>query len=256
MISINGNNGKNIEKKDHKNIFDNQMNTLNQYLYEKIKQLEEEAKTYLIQEKIHKAIEKYQEITSIEKDNIKVLKKLTKCYFLIGNLDLVLQNINNIEKIEQNLTQKFFINTSEVLNIKYLFENDKIDESIKLAEKINQKIPNFTYHENSNENSNENTNENYNENTNEIFIEKNQSELIDEFKDIFSAIEARKSRDLYYAKTYPSYNKFSEFLEWIKIEGSYFPKFDLKFFSDFHRGIFAKNKIYVSYIKKNFVDIN
>ena len=70
-------------------------------------------------------------------------------------------------------------------------------------------------------------------------------ELKDELIDIQCQIEAKENQYDYYKKSYPSYIEYIKFIKWLNTSiESYFPKLELKYFSNDHRGVFAKTKIY------------
>ena len=68
---------------------------------------------------------------------------------------------------------------------------------------------------------------------------------------LLNLMEMVKKKEKEYIRNkeeYPSFTRFEEFFKWIRLNRfSYFPKMELKFFSDCHRGVFAKKKINVKF---------
>lgn len=70
-------------------------------------------------------------------------------------------------------------------------------------------------------------------------------DLKDELVDIQCQIDAKENQYEYYKKSFPSYYEYLKFVKWLNTsKESYFPKLELKYFSNDHRGVFAKTKIY------------
>lgn len=77
--------------------------------------------------------------------------------------------------------------------------------------------------------------------------EQTVKEIEDEVLELTARIKDTKERIDNYKSKYKSYEKFERFFAWLDKKESYYPKLELRFFSDCHRGIFAKNKIMVTF---------
>lgn len=79
--------------------------------------------------------------------------------------------------------------------------------------------------------------------------EQTIKEIEDEVIELNTKIKDTQERISSYRTKYKSYEKFERFFTWLNKKESYYPKLELRFFSECHRGIFAKNKIMVNSIK-------
>lgn len=76
--------------------------------------------------------------------------------------------------------------------------------------------------------------------------------LKEDVKDLERVLDAKEIQYDHYKNSFPSYTQLQEFMAWLKESRDiYFPKLEIKYFSNDHRGVFAKNKIFVSRILFN-----
>ena len=72
-------------------------------------------------------------------------------------------------------------------------------------------------------------------------LEVNKEDLYD----LIEEIKAKQSKFSYYKDKYPDFIVIQNFINWLKeCKDSFFTKLQIKFFSENHRGVFAKAKIY------------
>lgn len=141
---------------------------------------------------------------------LSILCRIAECQSCLGDYRSAIETIKSINDYDKNIEAVFIL----CQNLTFLNE---LDEAKLVIESM---LNSDTYKACENK-------------------EKNLLEL-------FEAVESKKLEYQKNKEEYSSFPKFENFYEWIRSNRfSYFPKMELKFFSDCHRGVFARRKIYV-----------
>lgn len=156
---------------------------------------------------------------SVKKDLISNKLKLIDCYMSLGEFTRAEEICTEMMNLYSNDENVLYC----MANI--YFESNMIDKAISLIEKI--KIEDSPVED-------------------QKQIEHNNYKLIEQLR---KKIKEKQIMNQHYKDTYPSYNRFVSFFDWLKTnKTTYFPKLEMRFFSDDHRGVFTKRKIFVRII--------
>ena len=224
--------------------------------------LKEEGNNLYLEEKYERALECYTKAIQLNPNDSIFYSNRSAVNLILGEYKLALKDSLTAINLDKKFTKAYYRGATAY------FKLDKYETAIILLDRIKEieQENNVDNISNTNSNSNENNtynntannktdnnttdnnqleNSNTNINTTTTIHINNQSEeqSHDDTTILRNQINLKIAENEYNSKHYPSYKKFNDFFTWLDENEVYYPKLELKYFSDNHRGIYAKTKI-------------